>query len=134
MVTGLLTLLIVIVVCILIGAFIVQLATKLAAGFKPPLGICVATVIIGMIAGAIVSWLLQMVMGGSTGSLIGIVVAFLVNAFIINLMVKQPGGAQMGFGKALLVSLVQYIIYIVLSVVLFFLIGGALFSMLGNVH
>ena len=133
MVTGLLTLLIVIVVCILIGAFIVQLATKLVAGFKPPLGICVATVIVGMIAGAIVSWLLQMVMG-STGSLIGIVVAFLVNAFIINLMVKQPGGAQMGYGKALLVSLVQYIIYIVLSVVLFFLVGGALFSMLGNVH
>lgn len=133
MVTGLLTVLIVIVICILIGAFIVQLATKLAAGFKPPLGICVATVIVGMIAGAIVSWLLQMVMG-STGSLVGIVVAFLVNAFIINLMVKQPGGAQMGFGKALLVSLVQYIIYIVLSVVLFFLVGGALFSMLGNVH
>lgn len=133
MVTGLLTILIVIVICILIGAFIVQLATKMAAGFKPPLGICVATVIVGMIAGAIVSWLLQMAMG-STGSLIGIVVAFLVNAFIINLMIKQPGGAQMGFGKACLVSLVQYIIYIVLSVVLFFLVGGALFSMLGSVH
>lgn len=133
MITGLLTILVVIVVCILIGAFIVQLATKMAAGFKPPLGICVATVIVGMIAGGIVSWLLQMALG-STGSLIGIVVAFLVNAFIINLMIKQPGGGQMGFGKACLVSLVQYIIYIVLSIVLFFLIGGAIFSMLGSVH
>ena len=133
MLTGLLTVLVVIVICILIGALIVQLATKMAAGFKPALGICVATVIVGMIAGAIVSYVLQMLMG-STGSLIGLVVAFLVNAFIINLMIKQPGGAQMGFGKACLVSLVQYIIYIVLSIVLFFLIGGAIFSMLGSVH
>jgi len=133
MVTGLIAALVIIVVCIVIGALIVQLATKMAAGFKPALGSAVAAVIVGMIAGAIVSYVLQMVMG-STGSLIGIVVAFLANAFIINLMIKPPTGGQMGFGKACLVSLVQYIIYIVLSVVLFFVLGGAIMGMMSGVH
>ena len=133
MLTGLITALVVLVVCIVIGALIVQLATKMAAGFKPTLGNAVVTVIVGIIAGAIVSYILQMVLG-STGSLIGLVVAFLVNAFIINLMIKAPGGGQMGFGKACLVSLVQYIIYIVIFIVLFFLGMGALTSMMAGAH
>lgn len=131
--TVLLTVLIVLVICVLVGAFIVQLATKMAADFKPGLGNAVATVIVGIIAGMVASWILHM-MFGSTGSLIGIVVAFLVNAFIINLMIKQPSGGQMGFGKACLVSLVQYIIYIVLGVILTFVIGGSILSMLGGMH
>ena len=48
MVTGLIAALVIIVVCIVIGALIVQLATKMAAGFKPALGNAVATVIVGM--------------------------------------------------------------------------------------
>jgi hypothetical protein len=71
---------------------------------------------------------------GSTGSLVGLVVGFQVNAFIINLMVKAPGGGQMGFGKACLVSLIQYIIYIILAVVIFFLGMGAMFGALSAVH
>jgi hypothetical protein len=133
MLTGLLTLLVVLVVCVLIGALIVQLATKMAAGFKPSLGNAVATVLVGIILGGIINYVLQMVLG-STGSLVGLVVAFLVNAFIINMMIKAPGGGQMGFGKACLVSLVQYIIYIVLAVVIFFLGAGALFSLMGTAH
>jgi hypothetical protein len=133
MVTGLIIGLIVIVVCILIGALIVQLATKLAAGFKPALGTCVVAVIAGLIAGAIVSWLLQMVIGAS-GSWIGLIVGFLLNAFIINLIVKRPDGSQMGFGKACLVSLVQYIIYILIGVVLMVVFAGSMMSLLGGVH
>ena len=133
MLTGLLGLLVFLVVCVVVGALIVQLATKMAAGFKPTLGNAVATVLVGIVLGGVINWLLQTLLG-STGSLLGIVGAFLVNAFIINFMIKTPTGGQMGFGKACLVSLVQYIIYIVLAVVLFFLVGGALFSMMGSVH
>jgi hypothetical protein len=128
MFTGLIVALVIIAICIVVGALIVQLATKMAAGFKPTLGNAVATVIVGLIASMIVGWVLQMLLG-STGSIVGLVVGFLVNAYIINMMIKQPAGGQMGFGKACLVSLIQYIIYIVLSVVLFFLVGGTLFSM-----
>ncbi len=132
--TALVTALVVLVIAIVVGALIVQLATKLAAGFKPSLGNAVATVIVGIIAGMVASWLLQMVMSGGTGSLIGIVVAFLVNAAVINFMIKQPAGGQMGFGKACLVSLIQYIIYIVLGVILAVVIGGSVLSMLGGMH
>jgi hypothetical protein len=133
MLTGLLGILVFLVVCVLVGAFIVQLATKMAAGFKPSLGNAVATVLVGIILGGIINYVLQMALG-STGSLVGLIVAFLVNAFIINMMIKAPGGGQMGYGKACLVSLVQYIIYIVLAVVLFFVFGAALVGMMGAVH
>lgn len=134
MVTALVSAIVFLVVLIVVGALIVQLATKLAAGFKPTLGNAIATVIVGIIAGMIASWILHMVLTGGTGSLIGLVVAFLVNAAVINFMIKQPSGGQMGFGKACLVSLIQYIIYIVLSVILVFVFGTAMFSMLGGMH
>jgi hypothetical protein len=116
-----------------VGALIVQLATKMAAGFKPTLGNAVATVLVGIILGGIINYVLQMILG-STGSLIGLVVAFLVNAFIINMMVKAPAGSQMGFGKACLVSLVQYIIYIVLALASLFFGAGVLFSLMSATH
>lgn len=133
MLTALIIGLVILVVFIVIGAFIVQLATKLAAGFKPNLGNAVAVVIVGIIAGAVVSWLMQMVLG-STGSLIGLVVSFLLNAFIINMMIKTPSGGQMGFGKGCLVTLIEYVIYIVLCVVLFFVFGSAMVGLLGGMH
>jgi hypothetical protein len=133
MLTGLLGILVFLVVCVLVGALIVQLATKMAAGFKPTLGNAVATVLVGIILGGIINYVLQMILG-STGSLIGLVVAFLVNAFIINMMVKAPAGGQMGFGKACLVSLVQYIIYIVLALASLFFGAGVLFSLMSATH
>jgi hypothetical protein len=49
-------------------------------------------------------------------------------------MIKQPSGGQMGYGKACLVSLIQYIIYIVLFVIMFFVVGASFMSMLGGIH
>jgi len=133
MFTGTIIFCIFIAICIIVGALIIQLSTNMAAGFKPSLGNAIATVIVGIIAGIIASIVLRMLLG-DTGSLIGLVVSFLVNAFIINLMVKPSPTTQMGFGKACLVSLIQYVIYIVLTVITFFVVGSAIFSMLGGAH
>jgi hypothetical protein len=54
------------------------------------------------------------------------VVGFLLNSFVINMFVKTPTGAQMGFGKAALVSVVEYVIFIVLGVILAILFGAAM--------
>ena len=129
--TALVYVLVMCIVAIVVGALIVQLATKLVAGFKPGFGVAVGVVIVGMIAGAVASWVLGMVMGAGTGStLAALVVAFLVNAAVLNALIKHPSGGALGFGKACLVTLVQYIIEIVLAVILAFLFGSVIFRMI----
>jgi hypothetical protein len=116
-----------IVIAVVVGAFIIQVATRMVAGFSPRFGTCVLTAIAGTIAAVVLSWVLQAVLGsGATSSLLGLVAAFLVNSFVINTLVKKPDGAQMGFGKAALVSLVEYVIQIILGVILVLVFGAAL--------
>lgn len=117
--------LIVIVIAILVGAFIIQLATRMVAGFTPTFGNCVVTAIVATIAAVILHMLLGMMLSGMSGRGLAVVAGFLVNAFVINAMVKNAG-AQMGFGKAALVSVVEYVIYIVLGILCAILFGAAL--------
>ena len=120
---------------IAVGAAIIMLATKMVGGFTPTFLSCVLAAVAATIAGGVVSYLLQMVLGpGGLAGLLCLVIIFLLYAAIINALVKPPGGGQMGFGKAALVTLLVIIIEIVLFVVLFFVFGAALFAMLGTMH
>ncbi|MGH8042277.1 MAG: hypothetical protein ACREPN_09570 [Rudaea sp.] len=135
MITALIYAIVAIVVCIAIAAGILMLATKLVAGFAPKFPISAATAVVEFIAAAVVSWILHMVLGmGMLSSLVSLVIVFVVYAAIINAMIKQPAGGQMGFGKACLVTLVQIIIEIVLGVILVFVFGAAIFGILGGMH
>ncbi len=135
MVTAILYVVIVIAIGIAVGAGILMLSTKLGAGFTPKFPISVATVIVEFIAAAVVSWILHMVVGmGALSSLLSLIVIFLVYAAIVNAMLKKPGGAQMGFGRACLVTLIEIIIEIVLGVILAFVFGAALFGMFAGMH
>jgi hypothetical protein len=134
MLTGILYLIIFLAVGIAIGAGILMLAARVGAGFTPKFPISVGTVIVQFIGAAIVSWLLRMVLGmGGLASLLTLIVVFLVYSAISNALLKRPDGAQMGFGKACLVTLVQIIIQIILGVILAFVFGAAIFGMLGGV-
>ncbi len=118
--------LLVIVIAIVVGAFIIQMATRMVAGFKPAFGTCVVTAIVATIAAVILHVILGMVLGaGMGGRGLALIAGFLVNAFVINMMVKNAG-AEMGFGKAALVSVVEYVIYIVLAIICAILFGAAL--------
>ena len=118
--------LLVIVIAIVVGAFIIQKATRLVAGFKPAFGTCVVTAIVATIAAVILHVILGMVLGaGMGGRGLALIAGFLVNAFVINMMVKNAG-AEMGFGKAALVSIMEYVIYIVLAIICAILFGAAL--------
>lgn len=133
MVTGILIALVILAICIAVGAGIIMLATRIVAGFTPKFLIAAITFVIEMIAGVAVSWGLNMALGaGGTSSVLALIIVFVVYSAILNAMVKRPGGAQMGFGKACLATLVQLIIEIVLGVVLFFVFGAAMFGMLGG--
>lgn len=127
--TAVLYIIIALAVGIAVGAGILMLAARVAAGFTPKFPISVAVVIVEFIAAAIVSWVLNMVLGsGSIAGLLSLIIVFLVYAAIANLLLKRPDGSQLGFGKASLVTLVQLLIQIVLGVILAFVFGAALFG------
>ena len=115
-----------------VGAGIIMLATRIVAGFTPKFLTALIVAIIETIAAGVVSWLLNMVLGaGGLSSLVALVVIFLVNAAVLNALAKRPDGAQIGFGKSCLVTLVQIIIEIVLCIILFFVFGSVLLGMIG---
>jgi predicted Co/Zn/Cd cation transporter (cation efflux family) len=124
------------VVAIAIGAALIMLATKIVGGFAPKFfPTAVVTAIVITIAGAAASWGLSMVLGaGGLSSLLSLVIVFVLYAAIINALVKQPDGNQMGFGKSALVTLVLIIIEVVLAVILVFVFGASMFAMLGGAH
>ena len=127
--------LVLIVVCVVVGALIIQVATRMVAGFAPRFGICVLTAIIGFVAVIAAKWLLAMVLGEGLGSgLLTLIVGFLVNSAVINALVKMPSGAQMGFGKAALVSVVEYVIEIILGLIVAFVFGAMVITALSAAH
>lgn len=133
--TVLVTGLVVLLVAIAIGAVIIMLATRIVAGFMPKFLMAAVVAVVETIAGGIVSYGLNMVMtpGGLT-SLLALVIIFLINSAVLNALLKRPDGAQVGFGKACLITLVQIIIEIVLCVILFFVFGSMLVGLMGGVH
>lgn len=119
--------LLVVVVAIVVGAFVIQLATRMVAGFTPTFGNCAVTAIVATIATVILHVLLGSVLGAAMGGrMLSLLTGFLLNAFVIERMVKDPAGESMGFGKAALVSVVEYVIYIVLVILVALLFGAAI--------
>ena len=115
-----------------VGAGIIMLATRIVAGFTPKFLTALIAAIIETIASIAVSWILSMVLGsGGLTLLLAFVIDFVVYAAILNAFVKRPDGAQMGFGKSSLVTLVQLVIEIVLCIILFFVFGSVLLGMIG---
>ena len=120
------------VIGIAVGAGIVMLCTRIVAGFTPKFLFAAVTVVISAIAGAVASWVLGMVLGaGTVSSLIAFIVLFLVNAFVLNALIKRPAGGEIGLGKACLVTLLQIIVYIVLVVILALVFGAGMMGMMG---
>jgi len=116
-----------------VGALIIMLATRIGAGFSPKFLMALVAAIVETIGAGIISYVLNMILGPSTlSSLLALVIVFVAYAAILNAIVKRPDGAQMGFGKACLVTLIQIIIEIVLCVLLFFVFGSVLLGMLGT--
>ncbi|MBX3690612.1 hypothetical protein [Dokdonella sp.] len=131
--TAILYMIVALVIGIAVGAGILMLAARVAAGFMPKFLSAVAVVVVQFIAAMIVGWILGMVLGNGTfAGLVSLVVVFLVYSAITNLLLKKPDGSQLGFGKAALVTLVQLIIQIILGVILVFAFGTALLGIFGG--
>lgn len=128
---GLGVMLLAIVVAIIVGTLILMFSTRLVEKFTPSFGKALVTEVAWLIVVFTVSLVLGMVLGGSMFSrLIVMVVNFFVGAWIIQQLITPPGGAvadggamamsagaKMTYGRACLVTLVDYVISLVIGII-----------------
>lgn len=133
-----------IVVGLIVAALILMLATRMVEKFSPSFGKALVTQIVCIIVGFIVSLVLGLVLDMSIpGRLVAAVVNFFVCAWVIQQLITRPGGAvadggamamtaagKMGYGRACLVALIEYIFYIVIGVIVTIVFGGAMLAAL----
>lgn len=130
---GLGMLLLSVVIGIVVGTLILMLATKLVEKFTPSFVKALVVVIVCFVVVFIVHWILHMMLGfGMLRGLIVLAASFVVTAAIIQQLMTLPAGGKMAYGRACLITLVEYVIYIVLGiifwVVVFTVFGGAMFA------
>ena len=131
---------------LLVGGLVLKFSVRVLQGFSPSYGKSVLVVFLAGVAGFIVQIVLTMVMGlgagmgdpaamaGNEAAMAGmlmaslgvmaatLLVALFVTALLINLIIKAPDGQAIGYGRSCLVSL----LYLVVMVLLFFVIGFVL--------
>ncbi|MGH8213588.1 MAG: hypothetical protein ACREPP_10220 [Rhodanobacteraceae bacterium] len=134
------------VVGVVVGTLILMMATKLVEKWMPSFVKALVVTIVCFIAAIVVSWILHLVLGfGMFGGLIRLVVGFLVTAAIIQQLLTRPGtavtdggamavasGAKMSFGRACLITLIEYVVYIILGIIFVFTVGGAMFAAMAH--
>ena len=141
--------LIIIAVWLVVGTLILMFATKMVEKWTPTfVKALVVTIVCGIVA-VIVHWVLRMVLGfGMLGGLITLVANFLITAAIIQQLLTRGGGpvagdgamavgagVKMAYGRACLITLVEYVIAIILGII-FGVIFGVMFggAMLSALH
>ena len=135
------------VVAIIVGTLILMLATKLVEKWTPSFVKALLVTIVCIVAAAVVGWILSFVLGiGMLGGLVRLVVGFLVTAAIIQQLLTRPGGgavtdggamamtagAKMSFGRACLITLIQYVIFFILAIIAGVIFGGAMFAAMAH--
>ena len=138
------------VVGLLLGGLILKFSVRLLQSFSPGYGKSVLVVFLAMVAGFVLNIILTMAMGagnnaalmsgdeaaaaaalmGSLGVMaVGLVGSLFITALFVNLLIKQPDGQAIGYGRSCLIALLYLVVMVVLtiiaSVVLGIVIGAA---------
>ena len=135
------------VVGLLLGGLVLKFTVRLLQGFSPGFGKSVLVVFLAGVAGFIVNIVLSMAMGvGSNAAMMGgdeaamasaraaslgamaisLVLSLFITAFFVNLMIKQPDGQAIGFGRSCLVALLYLVVMVVLGIVVSLVLGVVL--------
>lgn len=134
-----------IVIGVLVGALVLMLATKLVEKFTPSYGQALLVTLACLGAVFVVNMVLGLVgfgggMGGFGGGffaprgLLVLVADFLVGAWVIQQLLKLPSGERMAYGRACLITLVQYAIGIGIGIVFGLVFGVLLGGMFAAMH
>ena len=138
------------VVGLLLGGLVLKFSVRLLQSFSPGYGKSVLVVFLAMVAGFVLNIILTMAMGagnnaalmsgdeaaaaaalmGSLGVMaVGLVGSLFITALFVNLLIKQPDGQAIGYGRSCLIALLYLVVMVVLtiiaSVVLGIVIGAA---------
>ncbi|HWU77392.1 MAG TPA: hypothetical protein VN043_12885 [Rhodanobacter sp.] len=130
---GLFAMLVMIVVGVLIAALILSVAFRLVVGYMPSYLRALGAVVLTFVAVLVVSVVVGMLMHGTGGGLLSMIVNFLVGAAVVNYLLLSLDGSQIGYGKACVVQLVYSVIGIVLGLIIGFILamvfGAAMFGL-----
>lgn len=128
---------------LLIGGLVLKFTVRLLQGFSPGYGKSVLVVFLAMLVGFIVNIVLSMVMGVGNAAMMGgdeaamasamaaslgamaisLLASLFITAFFVNLMIKQPDGQAIGFGRSCLVSLLYLVVMVVLVIIASLVLG-----------
>lgn len=134
-----------IVIGVLVGALVLMLATKLVEKFTPSYGQALLVTLACLGAVFVVNLVLGLIgfaggMGGFAGGffaprrLLVLVADFLVGAWVIQQLLKLPSGERMAYGRACLITLVQYAIGIAIGIAFGLVFGVLLGGMFAAMH
>jgi hypothetical protein len=133
-----------VVLGLLFGGLVLKFTVRLLQGFSPGYGKSVLVVFLAMVAGFVLNIVLTMVMGlGSNAAMMGgdeaamagammaslglmaisLVASLFITAFFVNLLIKQPDGQDIGFGRSCLVALLYLVVMVVLVIVASLVVG-----------
>ena len=141
---------------LLVGGVVLKFSVKLIEKFSPSFGRSVLAVLLAGIVSFVASIALALAFGlGGAGlgsddpeaamaamgaaslmaNLISFAISFVAMAFAVNLLIKQPDGASLGFGRACLVSVlymaVMIVLFVIVGIVLALVFGAALLGAAG---
>jgi len=111
---------------LLIAALLLALSFRWVMGYSPSLLRSFGAVLLTVIASAVALGMARAV--GGDGRLLGLVVQFLIGAWMVNLLLLGGDGLRIGFAKASLVQLV----YTGLGLVAGLLLGVAMVTLFGS--
>ncbi|WP_158880372.1 hypothetical protein [Rhodanobacter sp. L36] len=131
---GLFAMLIMFVVSILVGGLVLCLAFRMVVGFMPSYLRALGAVLLTLVIGFVVSFVLRMVLPMGLSGFLSLVVNLLVGGAVINYLLPAQDGQQIGYGKAVLVQLINLVIFILLAVIIGVLFAIFFGSMLAASH
>ena len=147
----LLAMAVMVVMGLLVGGLVLKFTVRLLQDFSPGYGKSVLVVFLAMVAGFVLNIVLSMVMGvGGNAAMMGgdeaamasalmaslglmaisLLASLFITAFFVNLMIRQPDGQAIGFGRSCLVALLYLVVMVVLTIIASVVLGVVI-GMLG---
>lgn len=116
-------------------AAVLFLSMRLAAGFFPRFAHALLTSCVVAILSLIVCWIVAATLTmGATGAIVWLAANFFLNAMMVNVLMRRRDGATIGFGRACVVTAIQFAIEIVILFAVFLSVGAEILQFIGKLH